>query len=357
MGDLWTSSRLAVTRRCLRLAHYRYGLGVVEPQNDTARFGSVGHGALEAGFLGWSSTLEHRMAVALAACDVMPDAYERARVRAVVAGYWIRWGAEAWEILGVEQEFRFLLGDVEIGGKCDLIVRDPGGRVWVVEHKFTKSDTEPGSPYWERLTIDTQVSIYVDGASTLGYGDVAGVIYDVIAKPLHKPALATPLDKRKLTKGKGCQLCGGKLSGVRGTGKRGQDPDGLDCAGCKGTGWRIGEEPRLYEGQRDADEDPAAFEARILEAIAKEPDTFYRRGVVVRLEDELPKMRADILDTIKLAKVADLFDVHPRSTSACLAFGSLCSFFDACSGRADITDTARFPRGAAHPELAAAPTT
>jgi hypothetical protein len=75
--------------------------------------------------------------------------------------------------------------------------------------------------------------------------------------------------------------------------------------------------------------------------------------VVVRLDDELPKMRADILDTIKLARVAALFDIHPRNPDACAKFGSLCGFFDACAGRADIHDLARFPRGRAHPELAA----
>lgn len=49
MSDLWTSSRLSTTRRCGRLAHYRYGLGLGEPSSDVARFGSVGHASNTAG--------------------------------------------------------------------------------------------------------------------------------------------------------------------------------------------------------------------------------------------------------------------------------------------------------------------
>jgi len=362
--DLWTSSRLSATRRCGRLGHYRYGLGLGEPASDTARFGSVGHEAIEAGLRAYTAGPEERLLRALAKCDALPDVYERARARAAIVGYWERWGAEPWEILAVEEQFRFLLGDIEIGGKIDALIRDLAtGLVYVVEHKFTSQDATAGSVYWERLTIDTQVSIYVDGAAFLGHGEIAGVIYDAISKPQHDPALATPEERRKYTiekrtAGKGCKWCGGVAGGrkkepVQGTGKA---PGDLPCPMCKGSGWEVEpkhEPSRLYAGQRDSDESPDAFEARVLEAIAKSPDSFYRRATIVRLEDELPKMRADILDTIRLAKVADLFDIHPRNPDACAKYGSLCGFFDACAGRADITDPVRFPRGMAHAELAA----
>jgi hypothetical protein len=366
--DLWTSSRLSATRRCLRLGHYRYGLGIGEPTSDTARFGSVGHEAIEAGLLAYTADPEERMELALARCDALGDPYERARCRASVIGYWTRYGDEPWEILAVEEQFRFLLGDVEIGGKIDGLIRKSDGSVWVVEHKFTSLDTSPGAVYWERLTIDTQVSIYVDGAAFLGHGEIAGVIYDVIDKPRHEPAMATPEDKRrftveKRTAGKGCRYCGGVPGGkkkepIQGTGRA---PGDLPCPMCDGSGWEVApkhEPSRLYAGQRDTDETPDEFEARVLTAIAAAPDDFYRRAEIVRLEDELPKLRADILDTVKLARVADLFDIHPRNPDGCAKFGarSLCGFFDACARGADIHDLIRFPRGTAHPELAATTT-
>ena len=353
--DFWTSSRISTTRRCLRLAHYRYALGMGEPSSDTARFGTVGHSALEVGLLNYDA--DDRLDLSIAACDGLPDRYEAARLRASVAGYWVRWGSARWQVLAVEVQFRYLLGDVEMRGKIDGIVRDlDDGRVYVVEHKFTSMDASPGSAYWERLTIDTQVSIYTDGAAMLGY-DIAGVIYDVIAKPGHKPAMATPEDLRrytaeKRTTGKGCKACGGRAGGKLGPARG----TGADCLPCNGSGWI--EEPkhepsRLYAGLRDTDENPAAFEARVVDAIAASPDTYYRRGVIVRLDDELPLMRGDILDTIKLARLASVLGMAPRNPDACAKFGTLCAFFGVCAGRDDINDAIRFPRGKAHSELAA----
>lgn len=360
MNDLWTSSRLAAFLRCPRLHDNRYNRGIGEPSSDVARFGTVGHDAIEAGLRWYAAAPEKRMHHALAACDALTG-YDRARLRAAIIGYWARWGDEDWEVLAVEVEFRYWLGDVEVGGKIDAIVRRRStGEVFVVEHKFTSMDSSPGSAYWERLTIDTQVSIYTDGAAALGY-DVAGVIYDVIDKPGHKPALATPEADRKYTAekhtlGKGCKRCGGRAGGKLGPLQGSGVFDGASCGDCSGNGWL--EEPkhepaRLYANQRDADESPDDFEARILAAIAVAPDSFYTRGTIVRLEDELPKMRGDILDTIKLARLAQVVGIAPRSTGACAKFGSLCAFFDACSGRADIDDHIRFPRARAHAELGA----
>lgn len=365
--DIWTSSRLAAFLRCPRLHDNRYWRGIGEPSSDVARFGTVGHESVEAGLRWYDAAPEKRLHHALAACDALAG-YERARLRAVIIGYWARWGGEDWDVLAVEVEFAYWLDDVKMRGKIDAIVRRRStGEVFVVEHKFTKQDTSEGSTYWERLTIDTQVSIYTDGAAVLGY-DVAGVIYDAIDKPGHKPALATPAADRKYTvekntAGKGCKACGGRAGGkggpVRGTGTLstpdGEDDTGIKCAACDGSGWI--EEPRyepsrLYANQRDTDESPDDFETRILAAIEAAPDSFYTRATIVRLENELPKMRGNILDTVKLARLAHVVGIAPMNTGSCDKFGTLCSFFDLCAGRSDIEDTIRWPRQRPHQELA-----
>lgn len=379
-AELWTASRIATVQTCLRKHHYRYVLGIDGGTSDVARFGTVGHSALEH----WLRRrgIGDEDVAALEQCDALPDVYERARLRAVILGYTVRWGGVQWRVLAVELEFSYQLGDITIAGKMDAIVEvlsgpDAGG-VFVVEHKFTKMDSAPGSTYWERLTIDAQVSIYVDGARCAGY-DVRGVIYDVIAKPGHEPARATPVELRKYTqpvetKGKGCPECGGRVGGKGGP-KPGSglvdlamrdDATGavintqtVACMHCNGTGWREqprSEPARLYANQRDTDETPEDFEARVAEAIAAAPDSYYRRAVIVRLDHELPLMRTDIADTVRLARVAHLFELAPRSTGACSKFGSLCHFFPICSGAADVDDTSRFPRARPHAELAA-PTT
>jgi hypothetical protein len=357
MSQLYTSSRLRVLRACLRLHYYRYTLGIQTAAGDAARFGTVGHAALEAWLLAWQAgDIEGRLPAALAAIDASDlGAYDKARLRALIVAYDTRWGGEEWEILAVEVEFRYELGEHLIGGKCDAIIRDRrDGRVYVLEHKLTGQDASPGGAYWQRLAIDTQVSIYVDGATMLGY-EIAGVIYDVLQRPRHEPKLATPVADRKYTVGKGCKLCGGNLQGKQGTGAVGD----RTCAACKGTGWRHDENgkpeaPRLYSNQRDTDESVDAFAERIVDEIASNVDAYLIRGVVVRLEDELPKMRNDLLDAIRLERAAALFDVHPRNPDACERYGALCPMFAACAGQADIADETRFPRGAAHPELATA---
>lgn len=380
-AELWTASRIGTFQTCARKERYRYVLGIDGGTSDVARFGSVGHAALEQWLLNFDKigpfegdedatvrdTIAHR------SVEALPDVYERARLHAVLTGYFVRWGSVEWRVLAVELEFGYQLGDVTIAGKIDAIVEVLSGSdagCYVVEHKFTKMDSAPGSAYWERLTIDAQVSIYVDGARCAGY-DVRGVIYDVVAKPGHEPARATPVELRRYTqpidtKGKGCPECGGRVGGKQGP-KQGtglvaslNGPVEIRCASCAGTGWREAprsEPSRLYANQRETDELPEQFEARVLEAIAASPDTYYRRAIVVRLEHELPAMRSDILDTVRLARVAHIFEIAPRSTGACSKFGSLCSYFDACSGRVSIDDTARFQRARPHAELAAPTTT
>jgi PD-(D/E)XK nuclease superfamily protein len=373
--DLYTSSRLRVLRQCLRMHHYRYGLGILTPETDAIRFGTIGHAALEAYYRTWMACPQyddpamqtqadaHRLTVALAILDADSSLspWDRIKLSILLQAYHARWGGCDWEILAVEQEFRYQLGDRIIGGKIDAIIRDrKDGRVYVVEHKTTGDDASLGSAYWERLTLDSQVSIYIDGAGILGY-DVSGCIYDVIKRPEHEPKLATPREKREYTKGKGCKGCGGSGGGkagiVQGRGVYtvagpGESPTEIQCERCCGTGWLNDAEgkpqaPRLHSHQRNVDETEEEFRERVIEVIAERPDDFLVRGTVVRLDDELPGMRKDVLDNIAIAETG----LTPRNPDACAKFGLMCAFFEACSGRASIND---FPRGRVHPELASA---
>lgn len=54
-------------------------------------------------------------------------------------------------------------------------------------------------------------------------------------------------------------------------------------------------------------------------------------------------MRADLLDTIKLARAAEVFDVFPRNGDACHQYGTRCFYWTACVGQDDINDRIRFP--------------
>lgn len=367
--QLYTTSRLKTLRQCPRLHLYRYILGIQTPSGPAAEFGTVAHAAIERWLLAWKrGDMDTRLPAMLAVVrDSSLSDDNKARLSALLAAYHYRWHAAPWEILGVELEFRYELDGNLVGGKIDALIRDTtDGRIWIVEHKTTGQDASLGGGYWERLALDVQISIYIDGATVLGH-EVAGVIYDVLQRPKHELKTATPVAEREYTQGKGCAKCGGSGGGKKGivqgkgfyevvfASEVKQNP----CDGCAGTGWKCDDKgkpqaPRLVARQRDTDETLDEFADRLVDEIAENPDGFLIRGTVVRLEDELPRMRADLIEQIKLERAASLFNLHPRNPDACTKFGSVCHFFDACCSRANIDDTQRFPRGSAHPELNAA---
>lgn len=374
MSNLYTASRLKVLRECPLKHHYKYVLKIRTPETEVMRFGTVGHKALEVYYLAWQmgAGREARLLAALGAIDQAKLSHvDTIKLHVLVSAYDAKWGDQPWEILAVEQQFEYELGGFRVGGKIDAIVRNTEtDQTFIVEHKTTAQDASPGSGYWERLTLDEQISIYVDGATMLGY-EIAGCIYDVIQRPKHEPKSATPEAERKYTLGKGCAKCGGSGGGkagiVQGRGHYivkfpGEDDKQIDCEGCAGTGWKLNkdgepEAPHIYAHQRENDETPEEFEERLVAVIASEIDEWLIRGEIVRLDDELPRMRSRLLKWIKVERASSLMfdDDPPGNTDACRSFGSLCPFFDACSHRASIDDTNQFPRSSvAHPELAVA---
>jgi hypothetical protein len=366
MSDLYTTSRIRAWRSCVRFHLYRYILAIRTPSTHAMQFGTHMHAALEAWYLAWKAGGD-RLDAALRAIDEL-DATptDRARLNVLVAAYDARWGGEDWDVLEVEVQFRYFLGNYELGGKIDALIRDRAtGRVLVVEHKTSSADTSPGAPYWERLSIDTQVSIYIDGAAAgLDY-EVAGCIYDVIKRPKHELYLATPEAERKFTIGKGCAKCGG--SAKPGAVEKGRgyyivamvDEQRIECDGCAGTGWKLNKEgepdaPRLHANQRDTDETIEEYQQRLATDVADRIDDFLARSEIHRLEHELPLRRQELIDTIESMIALDEKQLAPPNHDACVRGRETCAFFAACSGRADINDESVFPRGEAHPELAVA---
>lgn len=371
MTELYTTSRLRAHARCARYHHLRYDLGLADAPGPSAAFGTAGHMALEPWYRMRAADLPGAaLAEALEAVEASGlDPYDRAKLRVLIQGYDARWGDEmdSYDVLGVEEEFRYELDGRQIGGKVDARVRRRAdGAVFVVEHKFTGSAIGDGESYWDRLAIDTQVSIYIDGAEQIAGEPIAGVIYDVIGRPPHRPHAATPEGERKLTQGKGCKVCGGKV-GKAGSGVLRLAQGGVvsadhaitvvsrPCSTCRGTGWE--DAPRLYANQRASDETPEEFELRLADMIGESPEAWFRRGVIVRLDDELPTMRLDLLDRVRLIELGKTIGAAPRNPDACNAYGSTCPFFAACAGRASIDDEIQFPRRGAHPELSQQQTT
>lgn len=323
MSGLLTHSRMKAYRACQRLHQISYVLGY-RPATVAAAlfFGSLFHVALEA----WWKATGDRLAAALDALHAAPgvDGYDLAKARALIAGYDVRWGAEVLEVLAVEVEFQTALINPatgaasktwRLGGKIDAVVRDAAGRELTVEHKTSAADVAPGADYWRQLRLDPQISIYMDGAKALGFAP-EGCLYDVIGKPGIKPLKATPAELRKWTK------------------PTKKDP-----------------EPRLYASQRESDETPDEYEARVIEDIGAAPGEYFQRAEIVRLDEELAECRRDVWQQAQQMRTAEVKAQAPKTPEACGQYGRPCSFLDVCCGQASLEDS-RFRQVASmHEEL------
>ena len=129
-------------------------------------------------------------------------------------------------------------------------------KTYVLERKTTSEDISIGSNYFKRLTLDVQISHYINGARSLGY-DVAGVQYDVLRRPMHKPSVAKS-------------------------------------------------------------ETPDHYGERVLAAIAEDPERYYARRTIVRLQDEMVEADHDMWQTGIAIRDARRLQMFPEiRTVAC----------------------------------------
>lgn len=394
-----TNSEMKTRRRCARLHHLRYNLGY-KPIEDAAtlRFGDLWHQGLEV-WWGWHrDAAEHAPAYDFAADAPLElalahlsgleiEAFERVKLTELLRGYHYRWSMAMadLEVIAVEVEFRCPLINPETGaasrtfeqgGKLDVLVRERSiGRVLIVEHKTSSEDVGVGSTYWKRLRMDSQISTYLSGAEALGHV-ASACLYDVIAKPTIRPSKATPMEAREYTKPKyrQCPECKKKPKKgetalpppphVVSIGEASNDATGalfVATAMCEEgetpeSPRRICTDPggKLYANLRESDETAEEFRVRLRESIAAEPDRYYQRGEVVRLEEELRDHAFDlwahgraIADDLRTGRA-------PKNPDSCVAYGRDCGFFALCAGEASINDITRFEKLTnVHSELAA----
>jgi hypothetical protein len=309
-----TNSELKTARRCLREHYLAYEMGyrsTTEPEAFVD--GNAIHLALAAWWLAQGDV--DPLEVALDELGRLElDPYKHAKLACMLQGYQVRWidGRKDYEVLAVEREFRTPLINpatsarsrtYDLGGKVDVIAKDKRtGLITLIEHKTTSEDIGPGSTYWKRLLLDSQISVYFDGARALGY-PIDECLYDVLYKPQQRPYKATPQEARKYTK-----------SGA------------------------------LYANQREVDETPEEYAGRMLEAMIAEPDKYYQRGVVVRLGDEMVEARHDTWQQARLIAEADALGRHPRNPDSCMRYGRPCDYFGPCTGTESIDNPALFVR-------------
>jgi hypothetical protein len=335
-----TNSAMRVFRRCQRLYFLMYVMMYRSVHEQEAlTFGTLIHLGLEA----WWRETDNRLDAALAALAAEnPKPYDLARARVLLMGYDARWLADApfFEVIAVEQMFRAPLLNPEtlaasktfdLGGKLDVIVRDlRDGQVKMIEHKTTSDDVGEGSDYWKRLVIDPQVSTYFAGGKASGYA-IDTCIYDVIKKPGQRPLQVPLLDDD-----------GVKIV-LDGNGERVRTKDGKK--------WRESSDTAQGYVLQTRDETPEEFEERLIKVLSENPEAYYHRGTVVRLEAEEADAAYDTWHTARQIRDAELNNRWVRNPDSCVAYGT-CAFFGVCTGTASLEDTEKFRRLAwPHEEL------
>lgn len=231
----------------------------------------------------------------------------------------------------------------------------PAG-VYVVEHKSTGEECRPGSPYWKRLVLDTQVSNYDEGARSLGHADLRGVIYDVVRKPGTRPSKATPPEAREYTKPKdrSCKECRKKKPASAAPHIELVENDDGTTREVACVDGRIVTDPggRLYANMRAEDETPEEYFWRLIAEISSDPEKYYQRGEVVRMKDERDANAANTWAIGEQIRTAQKTGRWPQNPDACDQYGSFCAYWPVCAGEATIDDPILYRDAEEHEELA-----
>lgn len=377
-----SASSYATWQTCHRLYYYEQILRLRRAREDGARgFGTMYHSGLEAwwGTAGDDSPWKDPDAPLVAAFGaiaekakhIATDRFDVARAEAMMTAYHARWfelrfengaegdGEETWYDVPLRDSDGVEIPNWRVVGKRDAIKTFEHERM-IVEHKHTSQEIHLGSDYWVRLALDMQATMYLDGAQQAGHKEIQKLLYDVSRKPRITPELATPEEKRKLTKGKGCTTCGGRAGGKNGPAKgtgliRVPTPEGSTYAGesieqhcpdCKNTGWR--EPPALYANQRDVDESVDDYRARVREELAEMPDAYFRQGTLTRSPEQIAEARENLVtasgEIESMTRIAQtrtldgsVHGIKARScftmnTSTCMnIYGRRCDFLPVCT--------------------------
>ncbi len=341
--QLLTNSRRGSFGSCHRKHYFQYELGV-RPISDAEalRFGTLIHAGLEAWLLALWQGPDQALSDGLAALQANApkaeaDAYVQNVGKAMLEGYHDRWHAEGFEVLAVEQHFEIALVNPDtngqsrtwkLAGKIDGIVRTSDGKVRILEHKTTRDQLTADSRYWTKLAIDGQVSGYYMGAKALGY-EVEGCVYDVLRKPALRPSQVPIVED------------GAKVV-LDANGERVRTKDGKK--------WKeTGDSSQGYTLQTRL-ETPEELYTRLRADIAANPDSYFRRLEVPRLDADLVEYLSDMWAVGREIAEAQVTRRWPKNPRSCDSYGT-CPYFEVCAGRESIDNPHVFKRGEIHPEL------
>lgn len=339
--QLLTNSRRNSFGTCHKRHAFEYELCRRPVQDAQALwFGDLVHKGLEAWYLSHWRGLEVAAVEAMAAIQAHGqkcDPYAVAAALAMLEGYGERYASDDFRVLAVEQHYEIPLVNPDtnapsrtwkLAGKLDAII-ERDGKVYIVEHKTTSDSIAADSRYWAKLAIDGQVSGYYMGCQALGWNP-DGCEYDVLAKPTFNPRSVPLVDD----------------DGV----KTVHDANGERVRNKDGKTWRqTGDTAQGFTLQTRLETVDELY-TRVRADIAANPDEYYRRQDVPRLDADLVEYLGDMWAVGREIADAQASGRWPKNPRSCDIYSG-CPYFEVCAGRESIENPHVFKDTPIHPEL------
>ncbi len=274
-------SSLKTFQTCPMSYFFRYRLGRV-PITEPVAF-TIGKVAHEATSMIWSEGRDAAREYLLEVSQSDVDPVELARLVAALEVY--SPPMDDFEVIAHEAPFEFRpsgMRGVRIRGFADSLLREKRtGKLFVREYKTTASEIIGFGPFWGRVTVDAQVTIYKHAFGA------DGIVYDVTRKPGLRPSRA----------------------------------DGV--------------------GRLETEEIMKNFFDRVVEKVKESPQEFYQWRTIYKSNAETSAEMDRILDGVRMLRQSIRNDWWPRHSHSCVGFGR-CRYLDVCSGQADIFDDELF---------------
>jgi len=244
-----------------------------------------------------------------------------AKVRGLMIGYDARWASSPCKMIGVEEVFHLPVVNPKTGkssrtftqsGKFDGVL-EIGGRNYLLEHKTTSEDiADPDAPYWGILDIDSQVSSYALANWQMGR-KLDGTIYDVIRKPGIRPKDISKAQQKLIVSHR--EYCG----------------------------FEVPVEIALAVSQGQERECCKLYEIRLAAETLENPEKYYQRRIIPRLDDDLAEYAAEMWDVGQSLLHARQNNAHYRNSGACMNYNTPCTFLGVCRGY-DSIDSDKWKR-------------
>lgn len=369
-----TNSCLSVFRECPRKYYYAYiRLMVPIIVSPALSIGRVIHQALEA----WWLHGLNEVAVALNKITADITEADCAKIAAMLSYY--APPKQQYVVDAIEQVFnvpiinpatgRHMRG-YTLGGKVDgLIRRRTDDKLYLLEHKTTSEDIIGFGPFWQRLSIDHQISYYMAATGA------EGCMYDVLKKPTltykQVESEAAFEARRAELIATSMAISKERLPGLLAKNKikfeeriakllsKYINPMRKNKAACEKRAIELLEKNKaMFEerrakliadsetgtssARRQTGETPDEYQTRCEAQIIAAQEEFYQFREVHKTPEDIAEAQADLWDQAHMLKSCHQSDMWPRNSGACRGFYGMCKYLDVCTGMARLDDETLF---------------